>query len=487
MTKTFTSSKKNIGIFLAVLVSSTLFSIVIIATCHAISPIAAIALPFCILISGMVVLHPFIGVIAMAMFTQLDALAHLIFQSLPVSGIKLLTVLTLAGFLINGGLTKKKTVLSIKKENNSRDKYEGSILRLAILFVIALSLSFIFVEDMQRGFWSVRRFFSLIVLFFIVQGVIKTSKQIEIILLTIVLSTLLSSVIVITDWTLGSHIVSSDAAATTAKWGGVTRSSGASDYNPTTAATMMLTGVTLSIMLLLKMPKWKGLTGATVFFGTIGIVLSFARSAALVYVIAVAWLFFKYKSHRNMPIALMFILMLSFAAIPFVPTKYWERMSTLINFKQDSSLSRRISYNLIGLDLFSKNPLLGVGPGNFPNHYSKFEYRWMPGRELIPRQLHNTYLEVLTETGIVGFGCFFGMILMALKGLSQTYKNGSSEEIKIIAECIHFCFVSFLIASVFMPNEYNKYLWMLIGISSVVSRLGLPSKNSYNHPLSTIN
>lgn len=424
------------------------------------SPIIAIAIPVGVIFAGIIILNPVLGVLFLVFFVQLDAILNIIFQAIPVSGVKLVAMLTLLGVLYN----------SMGLKRSERWGKDDLIFRFAIMFAIALVISFLYVDDMQRGYWSLRRYLSVILLLYLVYRVIDTEEQIEKVILAIVSSTLISSLIMLADWFFGGHLVSSDVAATTAQFGDVSRSSGASDYNPTTSATMMLAGVTLSLFLLMRYPRWRLLTGATVLVGSIGLTLSFARSAALVYAIALIWILIKHYNHRMFLLILFGMLMSFVMAIPFIPEEYWERLYTLIDSSADSSLGRRMTYHIIGLDLFVQNPLLGVGPGNFPAHYIDTDYRWLPGRVLIPRQLHNTYMEVLVETGLLGATCFYLMLGVAVRRLHLTYKYNAGTTIAMYAEALHYAMVSFLLVSVFMPNEYNKYTWILVGIAIVISR-----------------
>lgn len=441
---------------------SFLLAVMLLAVGLLTAPIYALAIPVGIVFAGVIVLNPFLGILFIAFFTQLDAILNLIFQAIPVSGVKIVTFLTLIGVFYNNA----------KESRLHRWGQDDIVFRFAILFSIALLISFLFVEDIAQGLWSLRRYVSLILLLYLVLRVVKSEAHIRTIFVAIIASTLISSLIVLMDWFMGGgHMVSSDVAATTAQFGDVSRSAGASDYNPTTSATMMLAGVTLALFLFIRQSEWRWLTGSTVLIGSMGLTLSFARSAAIVYAIALVWLLVKHRKHQFFPLIILAMVVVFISILPFIPAEYWDRLATLVNSSADSSLGRRLTYHLIGLDLFIHSPIVGVGPGNFPIHYTDMDYRWLPGRELIPRQLHNTYFEVLVETGLLGASCLYLMIGMALKNIYTSYRNHVDTRLGMYAEAIHYSFVSFLLVSVFMPNEYNKYFWLFTGITAIISRL----------------
>lgn len=428
------------------------------------SALYAAAAPVGLVVSGVIVLVPFAGLWTIALFTQLDALAGLISQHIPISVIKLLTMLTLGGVILN----------SFREKRRERLGPDSMVIRLGVLFGCVLMLSYLFVESEWLGRWSLRRLLSLVVLLYLTVRLTTSVDRVKAICLAIVASTGISAMVVMYDWVFGGSLLGMSSAATTATAaaGAVSRSAGASDYNPTTSAAMMLTGTTMALLLMMRTKRWLWLTIPTAALGTAGIILSFARSAGIALAFALLWLLIKLRHDRRLPLVLMTGLLISGAVVPFVPPTYWERLSTLTDFNADRTLWRRFGYNLIGVELLVQHPILGVGPGNFQKHYTDQEWRYIPGRQMYPRQLHNMYLEVAVENGLLGFACFAGMLFVALRGMYRVYRRGPpGDELALFAEATHFAFVAFLITCLFMPSEYNKYTWLLMGMGSAMERL----------------
>jgi len=96
-------------------------------------------------------------------------------------------------------------------------------------------------------------------------------------------------------------------------------------------------------------------------------------------------------------------------ATPFLPTTFWDRMSSIFNEEEDrtkytgSSEARR---ELIaeGIDTFMAFPLTGVGAGQFKNYNP-------PGRRERWRETHNALIQVAAETGILGLVVFSFLIV----------------------------------------------------------------------------
>jgi O-antigen ligase len=380
---------------------------------------------------------------------------------------------------------------SARKSRRKRFGPNEPILHFIVMFALVLLLASMFVADSGLAFWSVRRLLPLMLLTYLAVRLVETREQAEMLMVCIVASSLCSSFVVIFDYIFGGNLLSTEDAAVTAQFGDVSRSAGASDYNPTTAATMLLAGTCMAMMMFVETPRWRWLTGPTIILGTMGLVLSFARSAAIVFAVAFVILLIVHRRHLLFPLVIMTgvlglttlaVLLYAGVPIPFIPPEYLDRLATLLDFNSDYTLWRRFGYNLIGLDLLAHHPVLGVGPGNFQHWYVDPEYRWIPGRTLAPRQLHNMYLEVAVETGIVGFSCFAAIIGSALHALVRTRRRPGAPEFRWMAGALLFGFCAFLMASVFVPNEYQKYLWLLSGLSVSVGRISAMERRTAQSP-----
>jgi O-antigen ligase len=428
----------------------------------------AVAIPFALACAAIVIRWPFAGLILIALLTQLDAVAAQLFRGMPISSVKVLTGLTLLGVAL----------ASYREPRRSRLGPDDNVLRLAVLFGITLLISFLFVEDRSLGLWSLRRMASLLILLYLVVRLVNSVGRVRAVVFAVVLSTLVSAVVVVADWILGVHLLGTETQAITSEWQGMARSAGATNLDPTTSSIMLLTGTACSLILFLRWPRWRLLTGAAVAAGSAGIVLSYARSSGVVFGLLLLWLLYKYRNSRRFPIAIASGLLALAVVLPMVPGTYWERLGTLTDLKSDLSLRRRVGYNMIGAHILAERPLLGVGPGNYRVHYMDHKYRWMPGRGLVPRQLHNMYFEVATESGLIGFACFAGMLFLSLRALHRVRKRGPTKELRDLGEALHFAYVGLLLASLFMPNEYNKYVWIFTGLGVALGRIAFKGEEA---------
>jgi len=96
--------------------------------------------------------------------------------------------------------------------------------------------------------------------------------------------------------------------------------------------------------------------------------------------------------------------------------------SVTVPFFDLSNLTIRLQQYVLGIDLFSSNPIVGIGAGNF------MFYGAAASPDLF-REMHNLYLAVLVETGLVGFMLYFGVIgLVVYRGIGAIWNDISPRD-----------------------------------------------------------
>ncbi|MEM1313636.1 MAG: O-antigen ligase family protein [Pseudomonadota bacterium] len=422
------------------------------------------------LFGGMALLaQPFAGVAALAAFSHLDGVQKLLFAFLPVSAFKLLTALTAAALLLNAQ----------RLRDRFRDVLREPVIVMAIVFLLLAGVSLAAAEDRALALGAIRRLSSLALLLVLVAVLADTRRKVDVLLWLLVGTSVVSSIILLVDFAFGVQLVAQSDAATTARTvEGVARSAGGSDYNPTTAASLLLVGVIFALVHALESPRWRWPLLIVVAIGTTAIVLSFARSAALAYGLVGLALLWRHRRWRYLPVLAVVGLLAGLALLPLVPAEYLQRLSSIVGGAPDPTLGRRLSYNLIGIDLLLQRPLLGVGPGNYTHHFIDMEYRFMPGRILLGRELHNMYLSVLVQHGLIGALPFFAMIAMSFGRLREVCATAADPEYRTQALSLGYAFAAYLLTCVFLPSEEIKYTWLIPGlaVSLYLANLNEPSR-----------
>jgi O-antigen ligase len=352
---------------------------------------------------------------------------------------------------------------AFRQPRNKRWGADLPAVRLLVLFVVALTLSAVFAEDPEAGRAGLREILGVVVLFYLLVCTVTTRRRLELLVATILLSTCISSGLAVASAFKGTRLVAVEDATDEIRQAG-----GGND--PTMSSHAMLAGTALGALLAVRTRKWRLLGAAAVALGTTGIILSYARSTAIILVALVMWLLYKQRRSRWLPLVIVPVLLVGVAVTAVLPESYWERLFALSDPAEDWTLQRRIGYHVVALDLMRRHPILGVGPGNFPNEYVDPKYRWAPGRTLDPRALHNMYLGIIVESGWIGFACFAALIGAALIGLREARRRIADPELRVFAEATQFAFVGYLIAVATSPAQTAKYTWILIALAVVAGR-----------------
>ena len=412
--------------------------------------------------------YPFSGLFLLVFLVQLSAIVERFVPSgFAMEG---LVVLTIAGVIINlPGLPRE-----------IRWGKSSVAFRMACLFIMTAGVSAIFSDYPSNAILGLVKIISLLVVFFLVLILVQTPQRVKALLFAIMLSTFISTGIASIGHLTGYIPLGLDTVSVSS------HQAGASNISSTTSANMMLIGTVIAALLALRATKWRLFYALVAVTGVSGIIFTFARSALMLLLLGFGWIAVKFRKARHFPAVIILFTLLGISMLPLLPQHLWDRFDDIGDPGADWTLGRRIGYHMIGFDLVMKNPLLGVGPGNFGKHYIDYDYRWTPGRQLESRALHNMYLSVAAETGLPGFAFFSAMIVISLVGLHRTRKSAQDPELRMLAEAIQLGYVLFLIAAGALPAVTYKYTWILTSLAVAVSLIAQqPAKQHASHPVTS--
>ncbi len=418
-------------------------------------PALALAVPVALAMGAAVVRSPFLGLFAVVLLTQLDSFAQQLLRGLPLTAIELVTLGMILGLALDG----------FRPPAGGYLRFERRALQLVVLFELAVLLSLLFADNKRFALIGTTRLTSYMLLLYLIVRLTRSRRQVKALLLAFLVATAVSGSTIVAGKALGTRIGTSQQTA-------VERRAGASARGPVASSHMLLSGSCLAALLALRLQRWRPWCVPTALVGLAGAVFTLTRSAGLIAAAAFLWVLFKHRRHRHLPAILGLALAVGFLGLAAVPDLYWKRFSTLAEPGADPTLGRRFGYHLIGLDLLASHPLVGVGANNFNEHYTRFEYRLMPGRfRLESRSLHNMYLAIATEQGLLGFACFAGLLWVALGSVHRARARAPDAEARAFAESIEFAFVVYLLCAFFAVAGFNKFTWVLIGLVLAVARL----------------
>jgi O-antigen ligase len=143
----------------------------------------------------------------------------------------------------------------------------------------------------------------------------------------------------------------------------------------------------------------------------------------------------------------------------------------------------------VGWRMFEAHPIEGVGAGNFP--VSSIHYLLRPGATQrdqyiidTPKVVHNIYLNVLSELGLVGFTLFSIIIVSCLWSVlraARTFARRGQPVMEKLTRGLFIALVGHLAALFFSSQLYSKQLWLLLALGPTllaIAERGSPDEGS---------
>jgi len=204
-------------------------------------------------------------------------------------------------------------------------------------------------------------------------------------------------------------------------------------------------------------------------------VVSFSRGGFIAVLFLLGLLFLKSPKKKSL-VAL--ILITALFLTPILPFQVWfDRIETIVDL--DVAKAGRGDIWEGGVRMFLHNFIFGVGVGNF-----RFEYRqygWIGSYEgLFAMVAHNAYVEIAAEQGVFGLLFFLLLIWLTYKDLRKTERFLRIVEnyyISNIAQALQIGFLSFLVGIMFLSQQHNKSLWLVVGLAVAIKMIYINKVN----------
>jgi O-antigen ligase len=184
------------------------------------------------------------------------------------------------------------------------------------------------------------------------------------------------------------------------------------------------------------------------------IVLTFSRGAFISLIFTFSFIAIsKYKSNFKSIFNFMFLILLASFIIPITINHFFEidiYKIILVRFFESSfdEGSGRLTLWLNAIETFKKFPLFGIGINSSLNYnlinYGTFNY------------VHNTYLEVLSETGIIGFYFYFLFLFGLIKSSFFIYKQKKENGYLL------FVLISLLFQMFFLSVLLSEFFFLVV-------------------------
>ena len=208
------------------------------------------------------------------------------------------------------------------------------------------------------------------------------------------------------------------------------------------------------------------------------VVATFSRGGALVLAFALLlmlWEFRRLIAPRNLGLLLGLGGLAVAAFLVLSPESYTQRIQS-IHTAEDLPMRRRASYLVAARELVAERPLLGSGPNTFASRYEQTEIGRMFKREdeSGKRKAHNTYVEVLVGSGVIGLTLFLAIIFCALKSFGwaqRIFLATGRPEMALLTTAYRISFLTLLVYFLIYSEVNHKYLLVSLAVSQVALRL----------------
>jgi O-antigen ligase len=205
-----------------------------------------------------------------------------------------------------------------------------------------------------------------------------------------------------------------------------------------------------------------------------GLVASESRGGALALLVTLAAALVVFRGRRAQ-VSVVALAVLALVAVWFSasPTA-WDRVSRF-----DNGGSGRSDLWTVAWRAADEHPTHGVGLNNFTSVAPRYvrEPGTLTQVQLLterPQVVHNTYLQMLTEAGVIGLGLFVvfvGGCLATAGRAARLFRQRGQPTGEVLAQAVLVATIAMLAAGVFVSAGVDKRLWILLGLGPALLAL----------------
>jgi len=348
------------------------------------------------------------------------------------------------------------------------------------LFLGWVALSGLWAESTSLVVTAFARYLLNVILFLIVFSAVRDRRA-----ATIVITGFLAGAVA-----AGAYGLLFEGAAVTAYEGRLT----GTDLDPNQLASVLIAGMALSVGLAVGQ---KGKPGAqlitlgaggfcflaAMLTGSRGGIVALAAMLLAAIVLGGRW------RPRVAVLSILAALLAVFYIGALAPAAIRDRIKTTTETQQ-TNVEGRATLWKVGQRMVRAHPLNGVGADNFQT--SSRHYLLQPGAVyrsdviiLTPQVAHNTYLQIAAELGLVGLFLFGTIVVFSVGCLVRAAGNfGGRGDVKgeALTRAVAVALIGVLVADFFISQEFNKQLWLLLGIGPAMLAISRRSASASARP-----
>ncbi|MBI2410722.1 MAG: O-antigen ligase family protein [Candidatus Kerfeldbacteria bacterium] len=217
--------------------------------------------------------------------------------------------------------------------------------------------------------------------------------------------------------------------------------------------------------------------------GVLNLLLTVARGGYIAFGISIGLILCYYFFQRQLLsmrtitsalVAFVFGVIIVFRFIG-IDTLSENFLGHVTNIFSGASYSERVEMFEVALVAFHTHPIIGIGPGSFGPYESGHPY-------IIPDQgwhiVNNEYLELLAETGVLGFGSMILVFLIVLVRSLKAIQRAQDAFVRAVLVGATTAFVAILVQYNTFSILYIVHVWFTIGLLIALQNMVLLKRHS---------
>lgn len=331
-----------------------------------------------------------------------------------------------------------------------------------LLFLVGCTLSLLSFFSLETSFMGVGLFFGNLLSYWIFINIFYSRKRLLTVINILIVVLAIEAIIGLAQKFLGPALLRSQGTITDPNYFGL----------------WLLPFVCISFYLGVGERKWwtKLLYFSAYILMTIAIPLSYSRSMILVLIPTQFVLFWRQKK------LLLFILVAA-AIIAILYLGFLRLFEGNFNINafftaaRVSSLKWRWYFAQTAIRVFLDYPIFGIGVDNFIHIFRFYS-------EITPHigwaGIHNSFLEVLSGTGLLGSIPFIAIIFFTIRNFTiarKYFAKNDSRTNALLSEGLLVGYCAFLLGNFFLNAQHHIILWFLIAASTIVINISRKNQN----------
>jgi len=193
----------------------------------------------------------------------------------------------------------------------------------------------------------------------------------------------------------------------------------------------------------------------------VAIMLTYSRGGFITLVVVLILCFLKMGGRSKQSKYLLPFVLVVAAFILMTPQDYGDRLQAITDFSKDRSGSGPARQAAIEktVEVITEHPVFGVGIG--------MNVLALNEKGLLWSRVHNVFLQIASEIGVLGMIVFVLLIIRLLKSVrliqTEFKEEHKQQELVVLAGAAETSLLAFCIAALFHPVAYHFYFYYVAG------------------------